>query len=108
MKTLPVAVLFLSVTAGSLAVYTGSFSTQSGSTCKWSEKVLEGDMRALAIQCQCQDTRGGRLQYSCEYRGNPHVCSMFSVQGGQERFYHHLSHHFIGMKQTISSVCNIR
>ena len=69
MKTLPVAVLFLSVTAGSLAVYTGSFSTQSGSTCKWSEKVLEGDGgRKRGREREREEEREGERESLQEYR----------------------------------------
>ena len=90
------SLLLLAVADSCFAVFTGSISTQGGSSCKWSEKVLEGNMRGIAFDCQCRDDKGKALQYTCEYTGNPFVCSLFSVQGGQERFYNHLAHSFRG------------
>ena len=88
--------LLLLAVAHSSAIFTGLFETQGGSKCKWEERVLDGQQRALGISCQCQGADGKEVDYTCEYAGNPHDCSMFTVQGGAERFYHQLAYFFRG------------
>ena len=98
MRLLVGGLLLLAVVHSSqTATFTGSFETLGGSKCKWEDRVLDGQQRALAISCECRDADGKRMDYSCEYAGNPHDCSMFTVQGGSERFYHHLASSFRGM-----------
>lgn len=79
----------------------GKFETKSGSVCEWKEEVYSRESRAFAMDCICSDPDGKRITYSCEYEGNPSRCDLFGVDGGPDRFYHLLAHHFEGIMATV-------
>ncbi len=73
----------------------GHFQTKEGSTCKWIERSYDDDVRAMFLDCTCYGSTE-RVDYTCEYYGNPFNCELFGKPGAGERFYHHVAEYLKG------------
>ena len=90
--------LFVAFACGlnTVAAINGQFDTSGGSSCKWSERKYDEDVRSIFLECICVGDAGKEMSYSCEYFGNPFECGLFLKRGGAERFYHQISEHMKG------------
>ena len=75
-----------------LAQMKGDFTTKGGSRCKWEETHYQGPDTSILLHCTCKNKDRERMEYSCEYFGDPSRCSKLKVQGGAERFYHGMAY----------------